>query len=268
MKTIFSRPGEEKVLEALYLITAIIIWQLVADRVIQNKFFLPSFSDVIIAFLNTVTSGQIFYDALTSLLHFSIGFIAALIIGIPIGIAMAWFKQASRLIDPLIKILRLVSPFAWIIFAIFLVPWVIVLFGLSHKAIGFIVFLEMVFPIFINTYSGFKKVSAVYVETAEVSGNTKNIDLKHLIVTPSALHSILGGIRIAWGMGWVCLLIAEYLILGISTSGIGYQIWYNYYLHKTDYLFAYLLLLGCVSFIFDQFFRYYMDNILSWKSET
>jgi NitT/TauT family transport system permease protein len=119
MKNIFTRPAEEKVIEALYLIIAIIIWQLVADRIVQNKFILPSFYDVIIAFFNTVTSGKIFTDTLTSLLHFSIGFVAALTIGIPLGIAMVWFKQASRAIDPLIKMFRLISPFAWIIFSIF-----------------------------------------------------------------------------------------------------------------------------------------------------
>ncbi|RPJ71146.1 MAG: ABC transporter permease [Alphaproteobacteria bacterium] len=269
MKNIFTRPAEEKVIEALYLIIAIIIWQLVADRVVQNKFILPSFSDVIIAFFDTVTSGLIFSDTLTSLLHFSIGFGAALTIGIPLGIAMGWFKQASRAIDPLIKMLRLISPFAWIIFAIFLVPWAIVFFGLTHKAIGFVVFVGMVFPILINTYLGLKKVSAVYVETAEVSGYTKNIDLKHLIGTPSALHSIVGGIRIASGMGWMCLLVAEYLMWGVSTNGFGYQIWHNYYLHRADYVIAYILLLGFVSFLFDQFFRYYVDaKILRWTSGT
>lgn len=260
MKSIFTRPAEEKVIEALYLIIAIIIWQLVADRVVQTKFILPSFYDVIIAFFNTVTSGLIFSDILTSLLHFSIGFVAALTIGIPLGIAMAWFKQASRAIDPLIKMLRLISPFAWIIFTIFLIPWAIVFFGLTHEAIGFIVFVGMVFPILINTYSGLKNVSAVYVETAEASGYTENTDLKHLIGTPSALHSIVGGIRIASGMGWMCLLVAEYLMWGVSTNGFGYQIWHNYYLHRIDYVIAYLLLLGFVSFLFDQFFRYYMDT--------
>jgi NitT/TauT family transport system permease protein len=135
-----------------------------------------------------------------------------------------------------------------------------VFFGLTHEAIGFVVFVGAVFPILINTYSGLKNVSAVYVETAEVSGYTKNIDLKHLIENPSALHSIVGGIRIASGMGWMCLLVAEYLMWGVSTNGFGYHIWNNYYLHRTDYLFAYILLLGFVSFLFDQFFRYYMDK--------
>jgi NitT/TauT family transport system permease protein len=255
----FIKTIEEKAIEALYLITAIIIWQLVADIVVHNNLFLPSFYDVLIAFFATVKSGQIFADVLTSLLHFSIGIVAAFAIGIPLGIAMGWFKQANRAIDPLIKMLRLISPLAWIIFAILWIPFAILLFGLTHEAVGFVVFVGTVFTIIINTYSGFKNVHILYAEAAEVPGCTRNIDLIHFIATPSALPSIISGIRIATGVGWTCLVAAEYLMWGISTNGLGYQIGHNYYLNRMDYVFVYILLLGLVGLFIDYFFRHYVD---------
>ena len=148
MKISFIKTIEEKGIEALSLIAAITIWQIVADRVVHNKFLLPSFYDVIISFFAIVKSGLIFTDTLTSLLHFSIGIVAAFIIGIPLGISMGWFKKADRAIDPIIEILRPIPPLAWI-------PFAIVWFGLTHQAAGFVVFVGMIFPIVINTYYRF-----------------------------------------------------------------------------------------------------------------
>ena len=118
MKNRFIKTIKENSIEALSLIIAVTIWQLVADRIVQNKFLLPSFYDVVKSFTTIVESGLIYTDALTSLVHFSIGIIAAFTIGIPLGIAMGWFRKANRAIDPIIEILRPIPPLAWIPFAI------------------------------------------------------------------------------------------------------------------------------------------------------
>jgi len=260
MKMSFIKTIEEKGIEALSLIAAITIWQIVADRVVHNKFLLPSFYDVIASFFIVVKSGLIFEDTLTSLLHFSIGIAAAFIIGIPLGIAMGWFKKANRAIDPIIEILRPIPPLAWI-------PFAIVWFGLTHQAAGFVVFVGMIFPIVINTYSGFKNVPKVYVEAAKALGCTRNIDLIRFIAIPSATPSIAAGIRIAMGVGWMCLVAAE--MFGVSDRGLGYQIWHNYYLHRMDFVLVYMLLLGFLGLFIDRFFRNYVDaKLLRWTAGT
>jgi NitT/TauT family transport system permease protein len=256
----FIKTIEEKGIEALSLIFVIAIWQFTADRIVQNKLLLPSFYDVIIAFFAVVKSGLIFTDTLTSLLHFSIGIIAAFAIGIPLGIVMGWFKKADKAIDPIIEILRPIPPLAWI-------PFAIVWFGLTHQAAGFVVFVGMIFPIVINTYTGFKNVPRIYVEAAKVLGCTRNMDLIRFIAIPSAMPSIVAGIRIAMGVGWMCLVAAE--MFGVSNRGLGYQIWHNYYLHRMDFVLVYMLLLGFVGLFIDRFFRYYVDaKLLRWKSGT
>ncbi len=260
MKSNFIKTIEENGIEALSLIVAIAIWQFVANRIVQNKFLLPSFYDVTASFLAIIESGLIFTDTLTSLVHFSIGIIAALLIGIPLGIAMGWFRKANRAIDPIIEILRPIPPLAWI-------PFAIVWFGLTRQAAGFVVFVGMVFPIIINTYTGFKNIPKVYVEAAKVLGCTRNLDLIRYIAIPSAMPSIVAGIRIAMGVGWMCLVAAE--MFGVSASGLGYQIWHNYYLHKMDFVLVYMLLLGFVGLLIDRFFRYYVDaKLLRWTSGT
>ncbi|MDR7666288.1 ABC transporter permease [Methanosarcina sp. Z-7115] len=260
MKNSFIKTIEENGIGALSLIAAIIIWQFTADVIIQDKFTLPSFYHVIIAFFAIVKSGLVFTDILISLLHFSIGIIAALAIGIPLGINMGWFKQIDRAIDPMIEILRPIPPLAWI-------PFALVWFGLTHQAGGFIVFVGMVFPIIINTYTGIKNVPKIYVEAAKVLGCTRNIDLIRFIAIPSAMPSIVAGIRIAMGVGWMCIVAAE--MLGVSTEGLGYSLWHYYSLHKMDFVLVYMLLLGFVGLLIDRFFRHYVDaKLLRWTSGT
>ena len=260
MKMGFIKTIEEKGIEALSLVAVIIIWQIVADRVVQDKFLLPSFYDVMASFFVIVKSGLIFEDILTSLLHFSIGIVAAFVIGIPLGISMGWFKKADRAIDPIIEILRPIPPLAWI-------PFAIIWFGLTHQAAGFVVFVGMIFPIIINTYTGFKNIPKVYVEAAKVLGCTRNVDLIRFIAIPSAMPSIVSGIRIAMGIGWMCLVAAE--MFGVSDRGLGYQIWHNYYLHRMDFVLVYMLLLGFVGLFIDRFFRYCVDaKLLRWTAGT
>src|SRR3974377_494460 len=102
MKISFVKTIKENSIEALSLIIAVAIWQLVADKIIQDKFLFPSFSDVTTSFFTIVKSGLVFMDMWTSLLHFSIGIAAALIVGIPLGISMGWFIKIDRAIDPII----------------------------------------------------------------------------------------------------------------------------------------------------------------------
>jgi len=260
MKSGFIKIIKENSIEALSLIIVIMIWQLVADRIVHNSFLLPSFYDVITSFFALVKNGLVFMDIFISLLHFSLGITAALIIGIPLGISMGWFKKVNRAVDPIIEILRPIPPLAWI-------PFAIVWFGLTHQAAGFVVFVGMVFPIVINTYTGFKNVPKVNVEAAKVLGCTKNVKLIRFIAIPSAMPSIVAGIRIAMGVGWMCLVAAE--MFGASERGLGYQLWFNYYLHRMNFVVVYMLLLGFLGLFIDHFFRYYVDaKLLKWTAGT
>ena len=260
MKISFIKTIRGKGIEVFSLIVAITIWQLVADKIVHKKFLLPSFYDVVTSFIIIVKSGLIFTDILTSLLHFSIGIVAAFIIGIPLGISMGWFKKIDRAMDPIIEILRPIPPLAWI-------PFAIVWFGLTHQSAGFVVFLGMIFPIVINTYTGFKNIPKVYVEAANVLGCTRDIDLIRFIAIPSAMPSIAAGIRIAMGVGWMCLVAAE--MFGVSTSGLGYQIWHNYSLFRMDFVLVYMIVLGFLGLLIDRLFRHYVDaKLLRWTAGT
>ncbi len=241
--------------EALSILGLILVWQIAAVAV-NDKLLLPSFLQVVAAFskewLTVLTE-----DLPTSLLHFFIGMTGGLLVALPIGMIMGWFRAADRILDPIVEVFRPIPPLAWI-------PFSIVWFGLTDSAAGFIIFVGAVFPILINTYVGFRSLPRVYVESAKVLGATKDIDLVRYVAFPYATPSIAGGIRIAMGIAWMCLVAAEQF--GVSSNGLGYKIWSYYYLHQMDYVLLYIVMLGLLGLFIDKTFRYVVEEkLLKWQ---
>ncbi|MDD4127467.1 MAG: ABC transporter permease, partial [Methanomicrobium sp.] len=210
-------------LPAASIIAFIIIWQVVAEFFVGNPFLLPSFTDVVSAFFDMTfgPKGTLFQDLEYSLLHFAIGMIAAIIVGIPVGVAMGWFKEADMTLNPLIELLRPIPPLAWI-------PFAIIWFGLTNAAAGFIIFVGAVFPILVNTYTGFKGVPKVFIEAGKVLGCTSDLSLIRRVAFPAAIPSIISGIRISMGVGWMCLVGAEIFGAGSGKYGLGKNLWTYY----------------------------------------
>ncbi len=262
---------KENGVELLSVVTAVIIWQLLAVYVVQNRFALPSFTEVVQAFIVALSKQEIFsvfgtdlslslllIDTLYSLMHFFIGLLAALLVGIPIGMLMGWSKSIERIFDPLIEIVRPIPPLAWIPFAII---WI----GLNPFGAGFVIFIGALFPIIINTSTGFKSVSKIYVEAAKVLGCTSDRELIRHVAIPSSLPSIVAGIRVAMGVGWMCLVAAE--MFGVSKNGLGFKIWHYYYLHSMDFVLVYMLILGFLGLLIDRIFRSYIEEkFFKWRT--
>jgi NitT/TauT family transport system permease protein len=247
-------------LEITSLCIVIVAWEIFAGFIVRNQFMLPSFSGVIVAFSRLLSSGILIWDILTSLFHLLMGLAMAICIGIPLGALTGWFRTADRIADPIIEILRPIPPLAWI-------PFALIWLHLTHYAAGFIVFIGAMFPILVNTYAGFKNVPRVLVESAKVLGCTKDYDLIKDVAFPSALPFITTGIRIGTGVGWMCVVAAEYF--GVSTSGIGYRIWQRFFfLHQMDNLLVYMIVLGLLALLVDRSFRFLTKKkLLSWHKE-
>jgi NitT/TauT family transport system permease protein len=249
---------KDRWLWVLSLILALLLWEFVAAVIVRYPFILPSPTDVVSAFVNLLQNGTLLLDLQDSLIHFAIGLGAALIIGIPLGIAMGWNRRLDAFLDPIIEILRPIPPLAWI-------PFAIIWFGLTAWSAGFVIFIGCVFPIIINTYSGFRGVPRIFVEAGKMLGCTRSRHLIRYIAFPAALPSIASGIRIATGVGWMCLIAAE--LFGVSNYGLGQKLWWYYNLHQMDSVVVYMIILGFIGLAFDMLFRYYMDkHFLKWRT--
>jgi NitT/TauT family transport system permease protein len=252
-----QKNSKDRWLGVLAIILALILWEFIAAVIIRYPFILPSPTDVASAFVNLLQNGTLLRDLQDSLVHFAIGLGAALIVGIPIGIAMGWNRRFDAFSDPIIEILRPIPPLAWI-------PFAIIWFGLTAWSAGFVIFIGAVFPIIINTYSGFRGVPRIFVEAGKMLGCTRSRDLIRYIAFPAALPSVTSGIRVATGVGWMCLVAAE--LFGVSNYGLGQKLWWYYNLHQMDSVVVYMIILGFIGLVFDMIFRYYMDrHFLKWR---
>jgi len=246
--------------EILSLVGFVLLWELAADFIVKDPLYLPSFHAVVLSFIDRLGSPDLYIDMAVSLRHFLTGAFAAIIIGIPVGILMGWFPTVFRGLNPIVELIRPIPPLAWI-------PFAIIWLKLTHEAAAMIIFVGMIFPIIVNTYTGFKNVPKIYVEAAKVLGCLKSFDLIRYVAVPAAGPMILSGIRVSMGIGWMCLASAE--MFGVSSVGIGYKIWFYYGLHRMELVVVYMLILGLLGLVIDYVFRNIIEKkALKWQEGT
>ena len=141
------------------------------------------------------------------------GYFLGVVIGVPLGIAMAWFKPVDYFVTPLFDLLRPVPGIAWL-------PVMIVLFGIGLLSKAMVIFLSAFIACVINSYSGIKSTKPVHLWVGQTFG-AGNLQLLFKIAIPTALPMILTGLKVALGASWNALIAAELLA---STRGLGYMI--------------------------------------------
>ena len=148
-----------------------------------------------------------------SLFRVSWGFIIAVLVGVPFGLLLGWFRPAFMAFNPFVQALRPISPIAWI-------PLAILWFGVKDIAPIFLIFLASVFPITVSVMAAVQNIQSVYVRAARNFG-LSGLTLFRRVVFPAVLPQIITALRIALGIAWLVLVAAEMLAV---TSGLGYLI--------------------------------------------
>src|SRR4030095_10445428 len=137
----------------------------------------------------------------------------ALAIGIPVGLLLGWFGLAYQAFNPIIQLLRPLSPIAWI-------PLAILWFGVSDLAPILLIFLASVFPITTATIAAVQNIQTVHLRAARNFG-VAGLELFKKVVFPAALPQIITGVRLALGVAWLVVVAAEMIAVN---SGLGYLI--------------------------------------------
>ena len=185
------------------------------------------------------------------------GFGLAVCVAVPLGLWMGWVRGAFSTLNPLVQILRPISPIAWI-------PIAILWFGLGDKPALFIIFLGSFFPIFTNTYVGFRSVAPIHIQAAQCLGAGRWLFFRKVLF-PSALPYILTGMRIGLGFGWMCVIAAEMIA---ATSGLGYMIQLARNLMETERIFGGMIVIGIVGFAMNQAMLFLEHRLTPWRADT
>jgi NitT/TauT family transport system permease protein len=180
-----------------------------------------------------------------SLRRVAVGFGAAAIIGIPLGLTLGWYPALNQVLNPLVQILRPISPIAWI-------PVAIIFFGIGDNAAIFLVFLGAFFPIVVACVSGVSNVPSIYRRAGRNFGLSPAQILAR-VVFPAALPQILIGLRIALGIAWLVVVAGEMIAVD---SGLGYLVIDSRNSGKRyDLVVAAMLLIGLIGLALDIGFR-------------
>lgn len=169
------------------------------------------------------------------------GFAWASFVAVPLGLTIGRSKVTASAIEPTISLLRPVPVTAW-------VPLVLIVIGLGSRATVVLVFLACVYPILLNTVAGVKAVPLRLLEAADMLG-TKRVSRLWRVVLPAALPSILTGMRVALGFGWVVVVVGE--TVGVTT-GLGSVIIEAQQTSKTDLIVAGMIFIGLAGFLTDK----------------
>jgi NitT/TauT family transport system permease protein len=205
----------------------------------------PSPMNVERAVVELLHQNVLWADIGDSLRRVAVGFGAAVIIGIPLGLTLGWIPAANQVINPTLQILRPISPIAWI-------PVSIIFFGIGDRAAIFLIFLGSFFPIVVACVSGVSSVPPVLRSAGRNFGLSTTQLLKRVIF-PAALPQILIGIRISLGIAWLVVVAAEMIAVD---SGLGYLIIDSRNSGKRyDLVVAAMLMIGLIGLALDLSFR-------------
>ncbi len=154
------------------------------------------------------------WNVLSSLQRVALGFGLAAAVGIPAGFAIGRFEFLSRMFNPLISLLRPVSPLAWL-------PIGLLVFKGANPAAIWTIFICSIWPMVINTAVGVQRVPSDYMNVARVL-NLSEWKIFTRVLLPAVLPYMLTGVRLAVGTAWLVIVAAEMLTGGV---GIGFWVW-------------------------------------------
>ena len=238
----------------LPIILLIILWYIIA-AVARS-----SLQEVIAAFIRLVTEGDseghyLIDHVSMSLTRVSLGFVAAALTAVPLGIAIGRYRLVDSIFGPIVEATRPIPPIAWI-------PLSILMF--YRNMLGaqvFIIWVGAFFPILTNTTTGVKRTEPVHIDSAKTFGASEYQILSKIVV-PSAGPEIFAGLRIGFGIAWMCLVAAEMIGGGL---GLGYLVLIMQQLGHTGAVIVSMLLIGLIGFLITYLFLLIERRLLKWR---
>lgn len=231
---------QNALLSAAGIMVFFAIWELVVATGMVSPEKLVAPSKVIYAFFdkfhNVVPDGNTLdVHIITSLKIVLAGFLSACIIGVPLGLAMGFFKTCNRLLTPVFEIVRPIPPLAWI-------PIVIVMLGIGFQSKVFIIFIAAFVPCVINSYTGIQATPKVLLNVARTAG-ASHFEMFCKVGVPYALPMVFTGIRVSFGSAWATLVAAEMIA---SSEGLGYMIQQGRNASKPEIVILGMLVIGLI----------------------
>lgn len=228
-------------------------WLLV---VASGSLIFPTPGQVVAGTLELARDGSLWEHIGASLLRVGLGFGLAVAIAVPLGLWMGWVKGAYLTLNPIVQMLRPISPIAWI-------PIAILWFGIGNVAPVFLIFMASVFPMVVQTIAGVQTIEPRFLRAAANFGVSRRT-LFLRVVVPATLPQIIVGMRIGLGVAWLVVVAAEMIALH---SGLGYLIIDSRNAgNRYDLVVAGMIIIGLIGLLLDGMMRLLEGmKIVRWR---
>ncbi|MDK2635281.1 nitrate ABC transporter permease [Pantoea stewartii subsp. indologenes] len=241
------RPFLQRAIPALCgVLLLLLIWQIAAlsSKGFPGPYVTWEAAKVLFAdpFYNNGPNDQgIGWNVLASLQRVAVGFGLAALVGIPAGFLLGRFTFVARMFNPVIALLRPVSPLAWL-------PIGLLLFQRAEPASSWTIFICSIWPMIINTAEGVQRIPQDYLNVARVLQLSEWTILRRILF-PAVLPAVLTGVRLSIGIAWLVIVAAEMLTGGL---GIGFWIWNEWNNLNVENILIAILLIGVVGLLLEQ----------------
>ncbi len=186
---------------------------------------------------------------LASLRRVSIGFLLGAAVAIPLGFLIGLSRTAMLILNPIIQILRPVSPLAWL-------PIALAMFGVAEPSAIFVIFITSLWPTIINTALGVASVPKDYLDVAAVLEMPQYRKIFKIIL-PASLPYIFTGLRLSLGIAWLVIVAVEMLTGGV---GIGFFLWDEWNRLNLSSVFLAVVVIGITGLVLD----YLISKLQVW----
>jgi len=174
---------------------------------------IPTPLDAFLGIVELARRGLLFKYVVASLYRVTWGYLGALLIAVPAGVLLGLWRRGELAVNPMLQLLRPISPLAWI-------PIAILWFGVGDTAAIFLIFLASALPLTLTTISAVHNIEGIHLAAGRNFGLTHR-ELVRSVVLPAILPQLLVGMRITLGIAWLVVVAAEMIAVN---SGLGFLI--------------------------------------------
>jgi len=238
---------------ALAFIAVILLWAIASSAGLIKEIFLPNPLKVLAFFTQSLKDGSLWENTKISVYRITLGFVYAMVLGIPTGILMGSFKKIEAIIRPLCEFVRYMPVPAF-------VPLIMVWVGIGESAKITVIFIGTFFQLVLMVADDTLSVPDDLINAGYTLGTTTwNTIFK--IIIPSMLPRLMETLRMMIGWAWTYLVSAE---LVAANSGLGYTILKSQRFLKTDAIFAGIILIGLLGLVTDRIFAFANKKFFPW----
>jgi NitT/TauT family transport system permease protein len=219
----------------------IVLWQVLVSLGGWSEEVFPGPLAVLVSLVDLLSDGTILKHSVASLFRVTAGYYLAVVLGLPIGMLLGWWKTGQLACNALIQFLRPISPLAWI-------PLALLWFGIGDRPAVFLIFLSSFFPILVSTMMAVNQIGNTYFRVA-ANFNFSPLETLTKIILPAIMPTVVPALRISLGIAWLVVVAAEMIAV---KSGLGYLILDSRNALRMDYVLDAMIVIGLIGILLDR----------------